>query len=200
MAETDWESRYRAGDTPWEKGEASPPLLDWLTRNAMPGEVLVPGCGSGHDVRAIAAAGASVTGLDIAASAVARASGFPPVGGERFIEGDLLALPATWSGRFDWVFEHTCFCAIDPSLRQAYVRAVAGALKPGGKLLAVFYMDPDVTRGEGPPFGVGEEELSDLFGPYFELLCDEAPTRAYPGREGRERVRVLEKTSDQPAR
>ena len=42
------------------------------------GDVLVPGCGSGHDVRAIAAASpiAQVVGLDVAPSALDRARQF----------------------------------------------------------------------------------------------------------------------------
>ena len=27
---TDWEAQYQANDTPWDKGEASPGLVDWL--------------------------------------------------------------------------------------------------------------------------------------------------------------------------
>ena len=53
----DWEERYESGDTPWEKGAPAPPLLEWLdSRGSIRGDVLVPGCGSGYDVRAIAAA------------------------------------------------------------------------------------------------------------------------------------------------
>jgi hypothetical protein len=52
----DWEQRYETGDTPWEKGAPAPPLLEWLeSRGSIRGDILVPGCGSGHDVRAIAA-------------------------------------------------------------------------------------------------------------------------------------------------
>ena len=57
--ETDWESKYQAGDMPWEKGEASPGLVDFLAAHPeLPrGTVCVPGCGTGHDVRAWAQAG-----------------------------------------------------------------------------------------------------------------------------------------------
>src|SRR6266542_6168987 len=63
MAETDWEARYQSGDMPWEKGEPSPGLVDFL--GAQPelrrGTVVVPGCGTGHDVRAWSAAGFTAT-------------------------------------------------------------------------------------------------------------------------------------------
>jgi methyl halide transferase len=83
----DWEKRYRIGDTPWEKGAAAPPLLEWLgSRGAMQGDVLVPGCGFGHDVRAIAAASpiALVVGLDVAASALDGARQFALAGRETY--------------------------------------------------------------------------------------------------------------------
>ena len=49
-----WESHYQKGETPWDKGEASPGLLDFLQSHPdlMKGSVCIPGCGMGHDVRA----------------------------------------------------------------------------------------------------------------------------------------------------
>jgi SAM-dependent methyltransferase len=73
----DWDHRYRLGDTPWEKGYAAPPLSEWLEKHGpLNGRVLVPGCGSGHDVRGLAEAGSSnctVVGLDIASAAIEQA-------------------------------------------------------------------------------------------------------------------------------
>ena len=191
---TDWEAQYQMKETPWEKGAPSPGLMDFLAVEVVSGRVLVPGCGFGHDVRALAATADEVVGLDLAASAVAGASTIPSVGGERYVQGDFFALPASMRGAFDWVFEHTCFCAIDPSQRPAYVEAAAGALKPGGKLLAVFYLDPgNDSPNEGPPFEVSVAELDRLFLPRFTLLREWLPQHAYPGREGREWMRVMEK-------
>ena len=190
---TDWENRYRTGDMPWEKGAAHPALVELLKRSPVHGSVLVPGCGAGHDVRALAATADEVVGLDIAPSAIARAKAQPAVGGERYQLGDLFALPPSLRGKFDVVFEHTCFCAIDPSLREKYVAAVAGALKPGGHLLAVFYLEPGLDPGEaGPPFGVTREELDAFFSPRFTLVCEWKPSGTYPGREGRETLRLLQ--------
>src|SRR5688572_15460504 len=67
-----WEELYQKGDTRWDKGEASPGLVDFLAdRPGLPkGTVLVPGCGTGHDVRAWSRAGFTAIGLDIAPSAI----------------------------------------------------------------------------------------------------------------------------------
>ncbi len=193
---TDWEDHYRRGETPWEKGGPSPGLVEFLAAETIRGRVLVPGCGFGHDVRALAASADEVVGIDIAASAITGAKKFPRVGQERYESADLFALPADLRGSFDLVWEHTCFCAIDPSLRPAYVEAVAGALKPEGKLLAIFYLDPgNDSPDEGPPFEVSMAELDRLFLPRFKLEREWLPQRAYQGREGREWMRLLARSS-----
>jgi SAM-dependent methyltransferase len=197
---TDWELRYQTGDMPWEKGEPNPALLEFLEQHRLEGRVLVPGCGYGHDVRAIAQAGAAeVVGLDLAPSAIAGAQAWSADRADRikrplpvsFELGDFFALPPRHQGAFDWLFEHTCFCAIDPAMRGAYARSAAAALKPGGHYLAIFYMNPDMDPGEtGPPFGSNAEDLDALFGEAFELERVWTPTRGYAGRVGREAMRL----------
>ncbi len=192
----DWDGCYVRGETPWDKGAPSPGLVDYLEGNALRGRVLVPGCGTGHDVRALAGAGAEAVGLDISPSAIARAEAFEKSGRESYLLGDLFALEDEWRAAFDWVWEHTCFCAIEPGLRSAYAEAVAGTLRPGGKLLGVFYLDPydeEHQPGEGPPHGCTLEEIEGLFGEVFEILESWRPERAYAGREGRERMLQMAK-------
>lgn len=189
---TDWEAQYQKGETPWEKGAPSPGLVDYLAEHPVRGRVLVPGCGFGHDVRALAGAAEEVVGIDIAPAAIAGAERYPRVGAERYELADFLNLPRHFRAAFDCVWEHTCFCAIDPPLRAAYVDAVGRALKAHGTLLAIFYLDPGHdSPGEGPPFEVSVAELDRLFFPRFELVREWLPARAYPGREGREWMRLL---------
>ena len=176
-----------AGDTPWDHGEAAPGLVDFLAaRPAIPpGRVLVPGCGMGHDAVAWAGAGFDTLGLDLSPTAMARASqrwhGLPRLA---FHQGDFLA-SANADASFDWVFEHTLYCAIDPSLRDAHARAVARWLRPGGQFLAVHYMNPDTD--EPPPFPCTRDELMARFGAFLELLEEWQP-RSWQGRLGRERM------------
>ena len=59
---------------------------------------------------------------------------------------------ASYAHAFDGVWEYTCFCAIDPARRDAYVRTIAAILKPGGWLLACFF--PMRRVAAGPPFPV----------------------------------------------
>jgi len=187
----DWEERYRAGDTPWEKGIPHPVLSEWLRERPVSGRVLVPGCGSGHDVRAIARTGAEVIGLDLAPSAIAAAENHPPAGREKYHCGDLFLLPEDWTESFDWIVEHTCFCALPPSRRGDYAAAAARLLKPGGRLAAVFFLNPD-HDGDGPPYGCGVEELAELFSG-FRLLEERRNLPTFPGRENREAWWILER-------
>ena len=181
----DWEAFYRADDTFWDHGEASPGLVDYLAANPSlpPGQALVPGCGSGHDARALAKAGWAVTGLDIAPSSVPLAKRLAT--GEAldvdFHIGDFLGDEPHC--RFDLVFEHTLFCAIPPERRADYVQALRRWLKPGGLYLAVNYMITD-DNGE-PPFSTTTSELDERFGESFELLRRWTP-RSYESREGKE--------------
>jgi methyl halide transferase len=114
--ETDWETRYQTGDMPWEKGEAAPGLVDFLAaHHELPrGSVLVPGCGTGHDARAWARAGFNVVGMDLAPSAIRLATERTQAAGlnAQFRLTDFLKGETTET--FDWVFEHTLYCAIDP--------------------------------------------------------------------------------------
>jgi SAM-dependent methyltransferase len=189
-----WEERYVAGDTPWDKGSAAPPLTGFLARHPITGRVLVPGCGPGHDVRAISAqegVGAEVTGLDLSETALRFARGFPAVGSEIYEQGDLFALPREWDSRFDWVVEHTCFCAIPPVRRADYVTAISRVLKPGGRYLAIFFLDPGIEQG--PPHGATREEIERLFSSSFELIDEWLPSAAFEGREGRELCQLRRK-------
>lgn len=194
MDESYWEQRYKNGDTPWEKGQPCPGLLQFLEEDRVQGSVLVPGCGLGHDARALAAMEAEVTAIDIAPAALQAARRLGRLARLRFLKRDLLQLPKAWHEQFDWVWEHTCFCALDPSLRKDYVRAVAGALKPGGRLLGIFYVDPEPDE-EGPPFNSSLEELDELFSSFFVLEKQWRPSSCYPGREGCEWMRLLRKKS-----
>jgi len=190
----DWEARYQAGDTPWDKGCPAPPLLEFLARHPITGRVLVPGCGAGHDVRAIAAqhgGGAEVTGLDLSETSLRIAGTMPRAGKELYEQGNLFQLPAAWEGRFDWVFEHTCFCAIPPARRADYVAAISRVLKPGGHYLAIFFLDPGAEHG--PPHGAKRQEIADLFDPDFELLEEWIPEKTFEGREGRELCQLRRK-------
>jgi cyclopropane fatty-acyl-phospholipid synthase-like methyltransferase len=184
MSREYWEARYQTGDMPWEKGAPSPGLVDFLAAHPdLPrGTVCVPGCGTGHDVREFARSGFDTFGFDIAPSAIQLAAEKTKAAGltATFQPADFLHDEPPQL--FDWIFEHTLFCAIQPPERDEYVRAALRWLKPAGQYLAVNYLIPDK---DGPPFGTTRDELWRRFSPHFELAGELVP-RSYPNRTGLE--------------
>ena len=198
MSRQYWESRYQSQDMPWEKGAPSPGLVDFLSAHPKlkRGTVCVPGCGTGHDVCAWAEAGWRAFGYDLAPSAIklgterARSAGVAA----QFELADFLKDEPPLE--FDWLFEHTLFCAIQPQERDAYVQAVLRWLKPAGTYLAVNYLIPDQ---DGPPFGTTREELVTRFSPHFKLQQQWVP-RSYPNRTGLELMMWWKRKGEKRAR
>lgn len=156
-----WDDRYRTGGDGWELGQPAPPLEQALRHDHSapkpPGRVLVPGCGRGHEAALVAALGFEAIGLDVSGEALAEARRIHGPGGAqlRWLQADLfdrraLAEAGLGAGSFAGVVEHTCFCAIRPEQRPAYLAQMRHLLAPGGWLLALFW-----CHGEpgGPPFG-----------------------------------------------
>jgi SAM-dependent methyltransferase len=181
-----WEHRYQTRDMHWDKGEPSPGLVDFLAIHPdLPrGSVCIPGCGTGWDVRAFVKAGFEGFGYDLAPSAIALAEEKTRLAGmyAQFAAADFLHDEPPQ--KFDWVFEHTLFCAIQPSNRDAYVRAVLNWLKPEGNYLAVNYF---LCEPNGPPWPTTRAEQMERFTPHFELVAEWTP-RSYPNRTGKEQM------------
>lgn len=170
-----WQQRFERDELPWDRGGASPQLRAWLADGTLaPGRrVLVPGCGSGHEVAALAEAGLDVTGLDYAPGAVERA------------RARLAALPGWDAGRaagavrqadvlawrpdrpVDAVYEQTCWCALHPDHWIDYAARLHDWLVPGGRLclLAMQVIRPGAAEGriEGPPFHTDVNALRAAF-------------------------------------
>ena len=187
MMSVDWNERYQTGNTPWEKGEHHPGLPFLLATHLEVVEeamsVLVPGCGFGYDADLIGELTSSeIFGLDIAVEPIRKARERSLRDETTWLVGDLF----DWKGKYDLVFEHTCFCAIPIKRRQDYVSAMASLIPFGGHLLGIFFLNPDHEGEEGPPFGVTLEQLCEFFDTAFELVWSEPPAKTFSSREGRE--------------
>ena len=190
----DWNSAYAVADTPWDKGSAAPPLAEYLKAHRIEGSVLVPGCGSGHDAQVLLNQGAQVKGIDIAPLAVEKAHALYPALSRHVFEGDFLKTPTTENGSYDWIVEHTCLCAIDPSKRKEYATTTHRLLRRGGRFFAIFFREVSHDREDHPPYPINEAEIETLFGERFELLESYTPKMTYPERpQGAEEVRVYRK-------
>ena len=190
-----WEERYQQKDTPWDKGAPTPILLRLLKTNSEcfeGGDVLVPGCGYGHDALAIVNAGHAVIGLDISPTALAQAKTLDRDRVVDYQEQDFLTAKVEDYQLVFSVFEHTCFCAITPEERPAYAEACSRLIPVGGYWVAVLFLHPreedDPTIG--PPYQTSTEEVEALFSADFELLESFPPTETFSSRKGKELVQI----------
>jgi SAM-dependent methyltransferase len=155
-----WQARFESDATPWDRGAPHPWLVDAVDGGALaPCRLLVPGCGSGHEVAFLARRGFDVTGLDYAPAAVARArerlAGAGDVAGRADV---VLADALQWRPPrpFDAIHEQTCLCALHPDRWMDYAAQLHRWLVPGGRLVAMVVQVPrdGAARGliEGPPY------------------------------------------------
>lgn len=159
--QSQWEERYQQGSTGWDQGGPSVALDHWL-ESMPPGRVLVPGCGHGHEIAVLAQAGHQVTAVDIAPTPVARLKQtLAEVGlAAEVLQADLLHWEPTVP--FDFIYEQTCLCALDPEHWAEYAQRLHRWLKPGGRLYALF-MQTD--REGGPPYHCPLPQMRQLFSP-----------------------------------
>ncbi len=174
LSSAGWQERYDKAMTGWDRGEPSPILSHWMEAGDLqPCEILVPGCGRGHEVIALAEAGFAVTAVNFADTAVQTLSQQLDRRGLRanVIQSDIFAFCQSHS--FDAIYEQTSLCAIHPSQWGTYQQLLACWLRPGGKLFALF-MQSD--KADGPPFTCDVAAMRELFAkPTWRWAGDPAP-------------------------
>ena len=187
-----WEKRYQEGTTRWDLGQAAPPFVSLLETSAAPspGRMAVLGCGRGYDALLFASYGFDVIGFDFTDAAISDAQNLAEAAHSKakFLQRDIFDLPKEFENEFDYVLEHTCFCAIDPSLRKDYVEVVKSILNPNGKLIGLFFTH---NRPGGPPFGVTTDEIQKYFHKYFEITSLVPVTNSISSRQGEEHLGQL---------
>ncbi|MCW2316869.1 SAM-dependent methyltransferase [Rhodoblastus acidophilus] len=174
-----------AAKVPWGNLAPHPLLADWLATRRLDGmRALDIGGGLGDNAAALAGQGARVTSFDLVADAVAWANKrFPALD---FQTADLFAAPPDWAEAFDFVNEIYTLQALPAGLLPQARQAIAGFLKPGGKLLVVARAREDDQTIEGPPWPLCRSDLLafESFGLRLETLED-IPPGATPSRHWR---------------
>lgn len=187
-----WSDRYQSWsseNTPpgWELGEAAKPLREVLPQIKIPrSRICVLGCGTGHDAAYFASQGHIVTAVDLSPLAIERArAAHPESANLKFVTADAFHFAKESRAQFDIIFEHTFFCAIDPSRRHEVMRAWRTLLADGGHLLGIFFI---LDRVGGPPYGASEWELRQLLRNDFDFLYWTRWKTSIESRLGRELV------------
>jgi SAM-dependent methyltransferase len=171
-----WDTRFRDGVTPWDAGGVPAQLAMWLGRKTSPMRILVPGCGSGYEVRLFNQHGHDVLAIDFSAAAIDAAK-------KELRELSSLLKKADFfefdGGPFDLVYERAFLCALPRRLWPQWAGRLAELIRPGGELAGFFYLD---DNERGPPFGIAPHALSALLGEGFELTEEKAipPEQSIP--------------------
>lgn len=183
-----WKQAWEERRTPWDAGEPSPTLVRLLREDRVPaGAILVPGCGTGYDLAALASEDRRVVGLDL--SPIAREtflSRYPELPGSvRYEVGDFFHYAE--DGAFDFIWDYTFFCALDPAQRGAWGKTMERLLKPEGILSTLLfpYAKP-IPDAQGPPWPINELLVAEALGEAFERTELVEAEASHRGRESRE--------------
>ncbi|XP_010517975.1 PREDICTED: probable thiol methyltransferase 2 [Camelina sativa] len=192
-----WEKSWEAGATPWDLGKPTPVIANLVQTGSLPnGRALVPGCGTGYDVVAMASRDRYVVGLDISKTAVERSSkmfsSLPNAKYFSFLSEDFF----TWepAEQFDLIFDYTFFCAFEPGVRPLWAQRMEKLLKPGGELITLMF--PIDERSGGPPYSVSVSEYEKVLIPLgFEAVSIVDNELAIGPRKGMEKLGRWKKSS-----
>lgn len=185
-----WTKRWDSGKTPWDLGHVPPALLQFLARPTLQTRVLVPGCGSGYELRAFNEVGHEVTGIEFSATAVARAREMLGTLGDCVIHGNLFKHDFG-THRFGLVYERGFLCSQPPARWPDYASLMASLIPPGGRLVGLFLYGEEP---EPPPYPLTPGTANTLLGGKFRLLRDEPVTvDSVPVYQGMERWQEWER-------
>lgn len=188
-----WSQRYLGKQTGWDVGAISTPLKDYadqLTNKEI--RILIPGAGNAYEAEYLADLGfPNVYVCDLASEPLQNLlKRRPDFNSSHLLQQDFFLLEDT---RFDLVLEQTFFCALRPSLRQAYFDKMARLLKPGGRLVGLLF-DDDLNQ-EGPPFGGHKAEYLRYIPGAFRIHSFAPCYNSIKPRQGRELFMNLQKQS-----
>jgi len=188
-----WVKRWEGGKLPWDLGGIPPDLVSFLTRTpAASTRVLIPGCGSGYEVRAFHEAGHEVTALDFSAPAVVRAQEVLGPLGDKVVQGNFFKHDFN-ANRFGLIYERGFLCSLPPARWQDYASRMVDLLLPGGRLVGLFLYGQEP---EPPPYPLTEESAAALLGRSFRLVSSTAPeASSVPVYQGMERWQEWERTN-----
>lgn len=178
-----WNHKYLSGETGWDIGQVSTPIKEYIDQLSDKNlKILIPGGGNSYEAEYLFENGFNnVFVVDISSiplkNLTERIPSFPK---ENLLHADFFELEDT----FDLILEQTFFCALDPSLREAYTDKMHQLLKPGGKLVGLLFNIP--LNDDKPPFGGNKDEYENLFSEKFKIEKMETAYNSIPPRTGNE--------------
>jgi len=184
-----WQERYQKNQTGWDLGQASQPIVSYIQQlNDKSLKILIPGCGNAYEAEYLWKNGfENVYVADFAKLALQnfndRVSEFPK---NQLLETDIFEINDT----FDLIIEQTLFCAIDPVLRQNYIKKMAELLTENGKYVGLLF-NRDFENG--PPFGGSKSEYIEYMSPHFKEISMDNCYNSIEPRSGSELFFIAKK-------
>ncbi|SVC01795.1 uncharacterized protein METZ01_LOCUS254649 [marine metagenome] len=109
------------------------------------------------------------------------------------INTDIFNLSNNYYNQFNYVIEQTCFCAINPTMRNNYEQLVSNLLVKGGLLIGLWFpLDKNISEG-GPPWATSIDEVKNLFSTRWKIEREEFSTLSIKPRKDREKLIVFRK-------
>jgi SAM-dependent methyltransferase len=168
LDEAYWSNRYKNNTAAWDTGTITPPLKEYFEQlTNKDSSILIPGCGNSYEAGYLLEKGfTNITLIDISTTLCTNLE----QKFEKYLSAQLRVICTDFfdhSGAYDLVIEQTFFCALAPGWRNKYVQCIHRLLKPGGKLVGLFF---NRAFEGGPPFGGNEAEYRQLFQQFFEKI------------------------------
>ena len=166
-----WDGAYRRTRMPgWDVGRAASELKKIIDDGTIkPGKALVLGCGTGTNAVYLASKGFTVTGVEIAPTALvlAEKQARKAKVRVRWLVADVTAMGEL--GQFDFVFDRGCYHHVQRYNAAGFVKEVDRLTRSGGHFL-LLAGNANQPRHGGPP-RVEETQLVGDFAKTWDFVC-----------------------------
>lgn len=183
-----WSERFEQHFTPWDRAGAPVQLLAFIAAAPAPLVTFIPGCGIGHEVASLAAAGWDVCAIDFSPAAVTAAQAMLGQYSRHVVQADFFSFVPPRP--VELIYERAFLCALPPSLWPQVLARYAALLPPGGLLVGFFFY---ADAPHGPPFGADPVAFAARMAPHFSLCEDHPVPDSVPAFSGRERWQVWQR-------
>ena len=205
-----WKAKWEKGEIAFHEGEANPLLVKYFKELllAKGSRVFVPLCGKTLDIAWLLSHGYRVAGAELSEiavkelfaglgvepkiSEVGRVSRYRAQSIDIFL-GDLFHVTRDMLGPVDVIYDRAALVVLPKEMRDRYTEHLVEISDNAPQLVIAYEYDQRVIGG--PPFPFSVADLTALFAEGYEIVEDYVPDVAFPGREGRERVRVLRRVA-----
>ena len=178
-----WNEIYLSGKMGWDIGYPATPLIEYFNQLQNKNiKILIAGAGNAYEAEYLHKNSFTrVFVLDFSDEAInsfkRRVPDFPE---KHLVQQDFFE----HEGKYELILEQTFFCALNPKLRENYVRKMYELLEDEGKLVGLLFEDP--LNDDKPPYGGSFAEYKELFGRFFTFHTFERAYNSIKPRAGRE--------------